>query len=513
MKKIYIICALTISSTTVLAAESDNILFQAMDNQIGIGYSYNRMHAYNPNNSDTTVNTNTSNLEMHIEELFASNVWFSLNGSFAVKANQNSASGNAGFNSGAQEFGFPATVGAKVGYSFNKSWADSGFQVIPYGTIGRTLNYNGVSVSQNTFTNSYLNQFGAGARLEYIFTPGASIYLDQSISYWQDPNDDTFNQSSVNYTTLLGIKYNVTDYFQIGLQGMFNQTNLVNNSGYDSFTYTYQNISQSTFGGMLNFAYLYDSDQLMSRLSSSSSNKPSSQAPNVNIAAFDNSYSIGYGMMNSTNKYSSGSLPNIDSSVSYFNFNITHLFENNVWADLNAQLLNSISQTNIQSGIVNAAVPTYIGFPGNITTDVGYGFQVANSGFQAIPYANLGMIMNMNSYNIRSNSGIMSAISQDRYLQYGLGVRLEYAFDNFWQIYGSQLIAGMNDQSTLDINAIRSTTTLGIKINPGSTLQFGLSGFYDMINAQGNPYSSITNSPVAANQNSIGGQFDIGIRY
>jgi hypothetical protein len=175
--------------------------------------------------------------------------------------------------------------------------------------------------------------------------------------------------------------------------------------------------------------------------------------------------------------------------------------------------MNNISQTNIQSGIVNATVPTYIGFPGNITGNVGYGFQAFDSGFQVIPFANLGMIMNMNSYNIRSNSSIMGAISQDRYMQYGLGARLEYAIDNFWQIYGSELFAGMNDQSPLGINAMRSTTALGVKINPGSVLQFGLSGYYDLISPQGNSYSTITNSPVAAKQSTVGGQFDIGIRY
>lgn len=508
IKKISLIILSTVVSHLVIADETNNNLFQALDNQISIGYNYNYIHAYNPNNSDTTVNTSSQNLNIHVEDLFSNNVWFGLDGNFAFKANQNTPSEMGGFSTGAQEFGFPASIIGKVGYSFNSTWGDSGLQVIPYGSIGRTLNYNGVSIADNTFSKSYLNVFGAGARLEYIFTPNASIYFDQSINYWQDPNDSTFNQSSMNYASLLGIKYNVTHYFQLGLQGMFNQNNLFN-SGYDSNTYTYQNIRQSSFGGMINFGYLYDNDQLMSTIRNSVTTSNNANQ----LANFDNVFSIGYGIANSTNSYNSGNLPNIDSSVSYFNFNISHLFENNIWANINAQLLNSISQTNIQSGIVNATVPTYIGFPGNITTDIGYGFQNSNGDFQVIPYANLGMIMNLNSYNVRSNDGIMSAISQDRYLQYGLGARLEYAINNFWQIYGSQLLAGMNDQSALNINALRSTSTLGVKINPGSTLQFGLSGFYDLITPQGDAYSSITNSPVAAKQSSIGGQFDIGIRY
>lgn len=515
MKKIYILLAIAIGYDKFVFADdnSSNALFQSMDNQIGLGYSYSSMHAYNSNNSDTAVNTNSSYLNLHIEKLFDSNVWSALDAGFAFKASQTNPPGTTGFNTGAQEFGFPANLGLKVGYSFNKEWEHNrtGLQVIPYATIGRALNYNGVSIAQNTFNNSNLNQFGIGGRIEYIFTPGASIYFDQSLNYWQDPNNDTFNQTSMNYTSLLGIKYNPTEYFQISLQGMFNQTELINNSGYDAFTYTYQNVNQTNFAGMLTFAYLYDHDQLMSKLANDAT--PNVSKSNSLLSDFDNTISLGYGIASSNNSYSSGNLPTINSSLSYFNMNITHLFDSNVWADLNAQLMNNISQTNIQSGIVNATVPTYIGFPGNITGNVGYGFQAFNSGFQVIPFANVGMIMNMNSYNIRSNSSIMGAISQDRYLQYGLGARLEYAIDNFWQIYGSQLFAGMNDQSPLSINAMRSTTSLGIKINPGSVLQFGLSGYYDLISPQGTPYSNITNSPVAAKQTTIGGQFDIGIRY
>lgn len=516
MKRSFIYLAVICTGIQSVYA-TENAIFQGLDNQIGLGYSYNSMNAYNPDYSGSSVNTTSSNLNLHLEQLFDSNVWLAVDGSFAFNANQNSP-GGVGFSQNTQEFGFPASISAKGGYSFNWASDGQGFQVIPYATIGRMLNYNGMSIAQNTFTQSYLNLYGGGARVEYAFAKDASIYFDQSIGYLQDPNSASqgeYNQSAMSYTSLLGIKYNVTQYFQIGLQGMFNQTNLIDTSlGYNSITYSYQNTAQSSFGGMINFAYLYNNDQLMSRMSVGANNSVSaSTASNSLLAAFDNSYSVGMGWVNSTNSYKGGSAPNIGSSMNYLNFNVGHLFENNVWANINAQLVNNISQNNIPAGRINSSVPTYIGFPGNVTFDVGYGFQAADSGFQVIPYADAGIIMNMNSYNVRSNTSIMNAISQDMYLQYGFGGRAEYAINNFWQIYADQLIAGMNDRSSLGINAWRSTSSLGVKINPVSQLQLGLKGFYDRITPSGDAYNTATNSYVPAQQNSLGMQLDIGLRY
>ncbi len=503
--------------TANTAHAGENLLFQNLDNQIALGYSYNSIQAYNPNYSGPNVTTTSNNLNLHVEQLFNNNVWFAVDGSFAFKASQNSP-GGVGFSDNTQEFGFPASISGKAGYSFNWVGSSQGIQIIPYATIGRMLNYNGLAVSQNQFVNSYLNQYGGGARIEYAFSPEASIYFDQSISYLQDPNSSTTgenNQSSMSYTSLLGIKYNVTRYFQLGLQGMFNQLNLINTGtiGYNPITYSYQNTNQTSFGGMINFAYLYNNDQLMSSLFSSSSNISGSHSTaNSTLAAFDNNYSIGYGFANSTNRYNGGSNPNIGSSIDYFNFNVSHLFENNVWASLNAQLMNSITQTNVPSGRVNATVPSYVGFPGNVTIDVGYGFQAANSGFQIIPYGNAGVIMNMNSYNIRSNDSIMSAISNDMYLQYGLGGRAEYIVIPQLQLYADQLFAAMQDRSPLNANAWRSTSALGLIYNPWDRLQLGVKGYYDYISPTGST-SNGNGSYYALNQSTLGAEFSIGMRY
>ena len=172
--------------------------------------------------------------------------------------------------------------------------------------------------------------YGGGARLEYAFARDASIYLDQSIGYLQDPNannSDVYNQSAMSYT-IIGIKINVTPYFQVGLQGMYNQTNLIDTSvGYNAITYSYQNTAQTSFGGMLSFAYLYNNDQLMSSLSNIGSGSSHSEAPNSLLAAFDNSYSLGMGWVNSTNSYKGGSAPSIGTSSNYIDFNVAHLFE------------------------------------------------------------------------------------------------------------------------------------------------------------------------------------------
>lgn len=510
LSKILLITLGSLSGIQTAFAETDNTLFQNLDNQIGIGYSYISDHAYNSQNSEANVTTNSNNLNLHLEQLFNNNVWLTVDGSFAFKANQSTNGTGSGFSYNTQEFGFPANISAKAGYSFNSS--ETGLQAIPYLTLGRALNYNGMSISQNKFNNSYLNQYGIGGRIEYAFNHKASIYFDQSIAYWQDPNNGEFNQSGMNFTSLLGIKYNVTDYFQLGVQGMFSQFNLSNENeiGYSPVYYTYQNTSQTSFGGMINFAYLYDHDQLISRISAVTT--PTVPEPSSLLASFDNSYSLGMGWVNSTNNYKGSSATPIDSSMNYINFNVAHLFDNQVWANINAQLVNSISQTNVPAGRINSSVPTYIGFPGNVAFDIGYGFQPLEQ-LQIIPYANTSVIMNMNSYNLRTNSSIMNAISQDMYLQYGLGGRVEYAINNFWQIYADQLVAQMDDQSSLGINAWHSTSSLGVKINPGSVLQIGLKGFYDYINPEGNAFSVNNNSFVPAQQSSLGMQLDIGLRY
>lgn len=483
-------------------AFAEGSIFQQMDNQFGVGYSYVSSNAYNPNNpSGLSITTNSSNLNLHIEQLFDSNAWLAVDGSIAFSASQNSS---AGYGYEIQSFGFPASLSGKGGYSFN--WEDIGLQLIPYAMLGRMLNYNGVAIAGGGFVNSFYNMYGGGGRVEYVFVPGASVYFDQSVAYMQDPEASSINQSSMSYTSTLGLRYNVTNHFQLGLQGAINYMYMLDQSaGYNSLAYTYLNTNQLTYSGLINFAYLFDNDQSASSFSLDSYH-------NSRLANFDNSYSIGMGFANVTNSYSGGSRSNISSYVNYFNLGVSHLFDNNVWANLNAQLINGMNQDNLPPGRVGRYVPTYVGFPGNVTSNVGYAFASDHGDFQVIPYINAGLIMNMNSYNVRQNGSLMDAISQDMYLQYGGGGRLEYAFTDDWQIYGDQLLAQMQDRSPLAINAWRSTSSLGINYNPVSRLQLGVKGFYDMITPEGST-NNANYGYMALQQGSLGLQFDVGLRY
>lgn len=496
----------TICINTSLA-EPINQSFQQLDNSIGIGYNFNSMNAYNPVSSKSDVTTNSSNFVVHLEKLFDNNIWMSIDGSFAFKAAQYGNGGN-GFSYNTQNFGFPASINGKGGYSFN--WPNIGLQVIPYAQIGRELNYNGKDVFENGFDKSYYNQFAFGGRVEYVFTPQTSIYFDQSVGYLQDTNSGIYNQSADNYVSLLGIKYNVTNSFQIALQGMLSQLNLTNPSyiSYNPISYQYANTNQTTYGGTLLFSYLYDQDKVFNQTNGASSAK-SHQYLTTN---FDNSYSVGLGLVNSTASYDVGNSPNINTALNYLNFNIAHEFENSFWAQINGQLVNSITQTNIPSGYISSITPTYIGFPGSVVTNDGYAFH-AGDHFTVIPYGNLGIIMNIANYNIRDNSGLVSAISNDMFIQYGAGARAEYAINDFWQIYADQLFAGMKDRSPVKVNTYRSTSSVGTVINPYSLLQFGVKGFYDTISPTGNTYNEQSNLYVPANQNSVGLQFDVGLRY
>lgn len=504
MKKLYSTAGLAfLFSTTVYADE--NSLFQNMDNQIALGYNYSQAKTFNPDYSPLTYTTNSSALALHLEQLFDNNLWFAADGSFIFQGSQTGP--DNGFSNNIQMLGMPASIAGKIGYSFNFPF---GLQIVPYASLGRQLNYNGITVAQNGFVNSYYNYYGGGIRLEYVFVPGASIYADQGIGYLSDSNSGNppnINQDAMSYTSALGVRYNLFSQFQIAAQANYNYINLLNQSiGYDPYTFNHQNTAQNTWGGTLYFAYLFSPE------SGAYNRSITNGTVNSELAGFDNNYSIGFGIANSTNRYSGGGNPAIGSNVGYWNFAVSHLFENNVWANLNAQLMNNISQSNIPSGFTNSHVPTYIGFPGNVVTNIGYAFPLSSVPAQFIPYANAGVVMSINSYNIRQNSSIMNAISHDMYLQYGLGGRAEYIVLPELQLYADQLFAGMEDRSSLGANAWRSTSSLGLNYNPWSRLQLGIRGYYDYISPTAGASGS-NGTYYALNQTTLGAEFSVGIRY
>lgn len=473
-----------------------------MDNQIGFGMSYANIKAYNPIAPQTTENSQNALMNFSVEQLFNNNVWLNLNADFVFKILQ---APPGGFDQTIQEFGFPADLSGKVGYSFN--WPSLGLQVIPYATAGHMLNYNGAAVAQNGFNDSSYNTYGGGGRIEYVFTPGASLYFDQSILYLDDQGNGPINQSAMSYTSTLGIRYNITQKLQLALQGDFNQTYVQDGSvGYNTNSLLYQNIDQTGFGGMFMVAYLFDNNATAAA--------PDFTPPdNASFAAFDNDYLLGLGIATSTNSYSKSNLSTINSNINYYTLAVTHLFDNGIWTNINGQLINNISQTNTVSSLSSELTPTYLGFPGNALFNLGYAFAMPSIGLQVIPYANIGAVSSINSYNIKQSGSVTNAISQDKYYQYGAGGRIEYVINNYFQLYADQLFAMMNDQSGMDLDTWSSTSKIGTKINLFDNFQANLDGFYNMMLPTGNTSNPTTGINYALNQNTLGIELSLGFHY
>lgn len=481
----------------------DNLLFQNLDNQISLGYSFTSLNAYNPQFSSINQTTNTSAIDVHVEQLFDSNVWLFIDGSFMFNANQTGNNG-FGFLNSTQAFGMPGSVTGKGGYSFN--WSEIGLQVVPYLTTGVILNYNGASFPYSGFSSSYYVLYGGGARVEYAPTPVFSVFFDQMIGYLNDQGTSNVNQSAMNYVSVLGVKYNVTDAFQIGLQGSISQLNTTGNIGTDTANLLYRNTNQTSYGGLISFAYLYGDKHGQSV----------DQYENyfdAQLAHFDNSYSIGYGFLRSTNSYSGGSLPTINSDINTINVEFSYLFQNDIWARLNGSIMTAINQANMPSGAAASVTPIYSGFPGDVMFNLGYAFTFPETHMHLIPYLNGGVDANINTYNVSKSTSLSQILSHDLYLQYGAGARFEYAPTQKWFVYLDQLFAGLNDRSPNNVNAWRSTTTLGTKYNITRSVMFGVDGFYDIITPNSSTYNPSAGINYALKQNTLGGILNVGVNY
>ena len=498
VQKRLIFVTFLISSSTISYA--DNQLFQNLDNQISIGYGYTSINAYNPKGSLPNQTTTTDSIDLHVEQLFNTNVWLGLDGSFIYSATQSSS--NYGFLNSIQSYGLPANATGKIGYSFN--YPSIGLQVIPYLTSGIVLNYNGVTLPNSGFINSYYILYGGGARLEYVIIPPLSIYFDQTIGYLSDQGGSNINLSAMDYNSALGIKYNVASHIQLGLEGNINQITATGQTiGYDAATATNRNSAQTSYGGIFSVAYLFDN----------TGNYNLHNYFNPLLAKFDNSYSVGYGFASATNEYSGGSLSTINSSLSFLNIDFTHLFDNNVWAKINGSIITGMTQSNTVSGTVSQNTPTYLGFPGSALGSVGYAFVLPNTDVQLIPYINGGVDGNINSYNASQSTSISYVLSHDYFIQYGVGGRAEHAVNQYWLLYFDQLFAGLDDRSSMGLNAWRSTSTLGTQLRVTDAVNLGLSGFYDIINPTSTTYDTSANINYAAKQNTYGGLFSVGVNY
>lgn len=489
--------------TNADATNPDNLLFQSLDNQISIGYGYNSLNAYNPNYSATNYTTNSSSINVHLEELFDSNFWLAIDGGFIFTVSQ-SGNNAFGFAGSTRAFAIPGSLTGKAGYSFN--WSDLGVQVVPYLTSGAILNYNGASFPYSGFGDSYYVLYGGGARLEYAPSPIFSIFFDQMIGYLNNQGTPLINQSAMNYVSTLGIKYNITDSFQIGLQGSLNQLNTTTNIGSDPASLIYRNTNQTSYGGIISFGYLYDS-----KYGHGFDNYENFF--DMQLAHFDNSYNINYGFLNSTNSYSGGGLPTINSKLNTLSVDFTHLFETNIWLQLNGGLITGITQSNLPQSTTSMVTPTYLGFPGNVALNLGYAITFPSQHMQLIPYLNGAIDININAYNISSSSSLSYILQHDLFLQGGAGARFEYAPTKRWFIFIDQLFAGLDDRSSTSVNEWRSTSTLGTKVNITQNVMLGLNGFYDIITPTGSTYNPSAGINYALKQGTLGGVVSVGVNY
>ncbi len=484
-----------------LTYASDNQLFKNMDNQVAIGYEYSQINTYNPNWTPIQQTTTMSSANIYLEQLFDSNVWGSINGNFIFDANR---SGNqvSTLNS-INALAIPASLTGKAGYSFN--FPSLKFQVIPYLTTGVVLNYNGVTLPFNGFPNSYYVLYGGGGRLEYVVLPNLSLFFDQTIGYLSDQGGNMANLSAMEYNSALGIRYNVTNRFQIGLQGQFSQISLTDQSvGYVPDYRLYRNDNQTGYGGLISFAYLYDAKSV------DPLDWPVYNSPQ--LAHFDNSYNVGYSFSNINNSYSNGE-PAITGNLNQLNVQFSHVFDTNIWVNLDGSITTGITQSNLPTGQVSDKTPIFVGFPGDASVDLGYALTFPITNMQLIPYINGGVVGDINAYNIKQNFDLDYVLTHDIYLQYGAGLRFEYSPANIWLLSLDQSFYGLQDRSSMNANAWQSKTDIGTKLNITKNVMIGLDGFYDIIRPTGQVYNPSAGTNYALIQDNLGGMISVGVNY
>lgn len=470
--------------------------FQNFDDQISLSYGYSSSKLTNANNSYITQSSYNQTLGLDVEKLYDNHVWFNVNGSFDIKTTQ--SNNNQPFIGSVQNLGFPASLTGKVGYSFP---IVNRLQIVPYATTGLMLNYNGVNIPEVGFNNSYYYLMGGGAFVEFIaIEDKLSFYFDQKIAYLADQSGITYNQDAMNYVSTLGLKYNAGDKVQLGLEGSYNQISLLNaNAGFDPVTYSSRNNNQSTWGGLLSIGYLYD------KKNNTASNTGNIAAIDDSFRDFDNVYSLGYG-------YSVSHNSNVKTNLNYLELDINHLFDNQVWLNLNGQLATNISQVNAIDTRYSNYAPTYLTYPGSATTSLGYAFVLIDDKLQLIPYANAGIVMNINAYTISENQSVSEQLAKDMYFQYGAGGRLEYTLNQDFQVYYDQLFAGLSDRSGLGLGLFKSNSVIGINYHVYEPLQVGFALNYENLSSTGTPSSQVP-QPVLLNQSTFGGLISLGLRY
>ena len=256
-------------SSAVLASPSD---FQAFQNQYNIGYQFSQMTLINGDQHTAPVNQQSINLE--VEHLFDMGIWADANLNMVTyysqpylgSGNLNGGPGDCADSQacalGQNPFMYSFTM--RGGYAF--SLLDDNLQLTPYAMFGRNANWAASTVVANGYQPASSNDFfltgGLGVRAAYRFGKTVMLYADQLYSYNWDQSGaiktiqveqygKSYAATNYQFTTTLGVRYNITPDFQVGLSGFWN--NYQHQSNIAGVVY----IPQNTFGQMLSVGLTY----------------------------------------------------------------------------------------------------------------------------------------------------------------------------------------------------------------------------------------------------------------
>jgi hypothetical protein len=227
---------------------------------------------------------------------------------------------------------------------------------------------------------------------------------------------------------------------------------------------------------------------------------------------FDRQYNLGFGVTSGT--LTSGTNGGVY-NTQFMNLEIERLFSRGWWFDVNATLLTYYSQNSDPAtpltGTTTGSQPSF----GGISGKLGYAFVLKPEYLLLTPYAYLGRNTNFSSYTL-SYAGSQTNLTQDYFISYGVGARLEYRVTDWLELYVDQN-AVYNDSQAPVQQGLNSndnylyTSTLGSKFNVYRNLQLGAQAFY-------NNYYFLHSLNTISGQalvprNVVGGVVSIGLTY
>lgn len=207
--------------------------------------------------------------------------------------------------------------------------------------------------------------------------------------------------------------------------------------------------------------------------------------PYEDFQKFDNQISIGMSFSQAT--LSNGAQQQTLQQSQFMSLDAEHLFNNGVWANLNAYMMTSTNSLGNQAlgtgqgyGQPASQEPNVGGF--NAKVGYSFPFDIADQKFMVTPYGIGGRNTNLAMASILANS--YSNVTNDYFLTAGLGVKAQYIVNKYVNVYLDQAWAYNWDQSAplygiMPQNNQVFTTTLGAKYNVWEQLQLGVALFYN----------------------------------